>query len=54
MSESLKPYNPFDNALTDDDIPWFLTEAYQDNDPGVFIVALGHVVKLRFTFFKKS
>lgn len=45
MNETLKPYNPFDNALTDEDIPWFLTEAYLDDDPGVFITALGHVVK---------
>ena len=45
MKATLQPYNPFDNALTVDDIPWFLTEAYQDEDPSVFVTALGHVVK---------
>lgn len=45
MKNKLKPYNPFENALTDEDIPWFLTEASIDNDPAVFITALGHVVR---------
>ncbi|WP_062263391.1 addiction module antidote protein [Endozoicomonas arenosclerae] len=47
MKDNLKPYNPFDNALTDEDIPWFLTEAYLDEDPAVFITALGHIVKYK-------
>ncbi|WP_422412079.1 MULTISPECIES: addiction module antidote protein [unclassified Endozoicomonas] len=38
-------YDMVENALTDEDIPWFLTEASLDNDPAVFITALGHVVR---------
>ena len=34
-----------DFLKTDDDIAAYLTEAYRDDDPAVFIVALGHVVK---------
>lgn len=45
MSIKTKPYNPFDHLLTDDDIPEYLAEAYQDDDPAVFVTALGHVVK---------
>ncbi|WP_422132585.1 addiction module antidote protein [Endozoicomonas sp. ALD040] len=45
MSLKLTPFDPFDHALTDEDIPWFLTEAYLDEDPAVFIIALGDVVK---------
>jgi len=30
---------------SDAEIAEYLSEAYQDNDPAVFIVALGHVVK---------
>ncbi|WOG28543.1 hypothetical protein [Endozoicomonas sp. 8E] len=34
-------YDMVGNALTDEDIPWLLTEASLDNDPAVFITALG-------------
>lgn len=34
-----------DFLKTDDEISAYLTEAYRDDDPAVFIVALGHVVK---------
>jgi len=34
-----------DFLKTDDEIATYLTEAYRDDDPAVFIVALGHVVK---------
>jgi len=30
---------------SDAEIAEYLSEAYQNNDPAVFIVALGHVVK---------
>ena len=34
-----------DFLKADDEIAAYLTEAYRDDDPAVFIVALGHVVK---------
>ncbi len=37
--------NPMDFFKSDAEIAEYLSEAYQDNDPAVFIVALGHVVK---------
>jgi len=36
-----------DFLKTDDEIAAYLTEAYRDDDSAVFIVALGHVVKLK-------
>jgi probable addiction module antidote protein len=45
MSIKTTPFNPMDFLKTDDDIAAYLTEAYRDDDPAVFIVALGHVVK---------
>lgn len=46
MGLKLTPLNPVD-MLRDDEIASFLTEAYQDDDPAVFIIALGDVVKHR-------
>ena len=46
MGLKLTPLNPVD-MLRDDEIAGFLTEAYQDDDPAVFIIALGDVVKHR-------
>ena len=45
MSIETTPFNPMDFLKTDDEIAAYLTEAYRDDDPAVFIVALGHVVK---------
>ena len=45
MSIKTTPFNPIDFLKTDDEIATYLTEAYRDDDPAVFIVALGHVVK---------
>jgi probable addiction module antidote protein len=45
MSIKTTPFNPMDFLKTDDEIATYLTEAYRDDDPAVFIVALGHVVK---------
>jgi probable addiction module antidote protein len=45
MSIETTPFNPMDFLKTDDEIATYLTEAYRDDDPAVFIVALGHVVK---------
>ncbi|WP_257266265.1 addiction module antidote protein [Endozoicomonas sp. ONNA2] len=46
MVLKLTPLNPVE-MLRDDEIASFLTEAYQDDDPAVFIIALGDVVKHR-------
>lgn len=46
MGLKLTPLNPVE-MLRDDEIASFLTEAYQDDDPAVFIIALGDVVKHR-------
>jgi len=45
MSIKTTPFNPMDFFRSDAEIAEYLSEAYQDNDPAVFIVALGHVVK---------
>ena len=45
MKTITKPYNPFDHLLTDAQISDYLTNAFLDDDPSVFVVALGHVVK---------
>lgn len=45
MSIKTTPFNPIDFFNTEAEIAEYLAEAYQDDDPAVFIVALGHVVK---------
>ncbi|MGR6831048.1 addiction module antidote protein [Aliivibrio wodanis] len=39
------PFNPFDYLETQDEINIFLRECLEDNDPNVFVSALGHLVK---------
>ena len=41
----LTEYNPFDHLLDEDELSRYLTEAYEDEDPAVFVVALGHAIK---------
>ena len=41
----LTEYNPFDYLLDEDEVAQYLTDAYEDNDPAVFVVALGHAIK---------
>lgn len=41
----LTEYNPFDHLLTEDELCQYLTDAYEDDDPAVFVVALGHAIK---------
>ena len=45
MGEKLTPLNPVDLLQGEDEIAEFLSEAYLDDDPNVFIIALGHVAK---------
>ena len=47
MGEKLTPFNPVDLLQGEDEIAEFLSEAYLDDDPNVFIIALGHVAKHR-------
>jgi probable addiction module antidote protein len=47
MSIKTTPFNPMDFLKSDDEIAEYLTEAYRDDDPAVFIVALGHVARHR-------
>ncbi|PHS70453.1 MAG: putative addiction module antidote protein [Cycloclasticus sp.] len=39
-----KSYNPFNHLLTRNEITEYLTAAIEDDDPSVFITALGHVI----------
>ncbi len=45
MRTEIKPYNPFDFLLDDSDIGEYLTNAFMDDDPDLFIIALGHVAR---------
>jgi probable addiction module antidote protein len=45
MKTQIKPYSPFDHLLTDADMGDYLTQAFMDDDPAVFMTALGHVAK---------
>ncbi len=45
MVEKLTPLNPVDLLQGDDEIAEFLSDAYMDDDPNVFIIALGNVAK---------
>ncbi|WP_299011768.1 addiction module antidote protein [uncultured Shewanella sp.] len=46
-ANSLKttPFNPFDYMETQQEINDFLRECLDDDDPSVFVSALGHLVK---------
>ncbi|MCY4427853.1 MAG: putative addiction module antidote protein [Halieaceae bacterium] len=43
----LTEYNPFDHLLAEEELAQYLTDAYKDDDPAVFVVALGHAIKYR-------
>lgn len=45
MKTVTKPYNPFDNLLTESDMGEYLTNAFLDEDPSVFVTALGHIAR---------
>lgn len=45
MTTEISPYNPIDYLETDEEIMSYLNEAYHDDDPNVFVVALGHFAK---------
>ena len=45
MSNKPTPFNPFDYMDSQDEINAFLRECLGDDDPNVFVSALGHLVK---------
>ena len=45
MAIEIKNYSPFDYLETKEEINEYLNNAYMDEDPRVFIVALGHLAK---------
>jgi probable addiction module antidote protein len=45
MSTKTTPYNPFDYLETQAEINDFMTECFQDEDPQIFVNALGHLLK---------
>ncbi len=47
MQTETKPYSPFDHLLTDAEVGDYLSMAFMDDDPGVFVTALGHVARRR-------
>ena len=47
MAIKTKPFNPIEMLHSGKEIAEFLTDAYNDDDPAVFIASLGHVVKHR-------
>lgn len=45
MTNKTTPFNPFDYMETQEEINEFLRECLEDDDPSVFVSALGHLVK---------
>ncbi len=47
MGVKLQEYNPADLLKSKKDINYYLNDAYNDDDPATFIIALGDVVKMK-------
>jgi probable addiction module antidote protein len=45
MNNKTSPFNPFDYMESQEEINDFLRECLEDDDPAVFVSALGHLVK---------
>ena len=45
VSTATMPYNPFDYLETQEEINEYLTDAFQDDDPRLFIIALGYLAR---------
>ncbi len=41
----VKPFNPAEHLQTDEEIAEYLNQAYDDEDPEVFVIALGNVIR---------
>ena len=42
-----KSFNPVEFLQNDEEITQYLNEAYEDENPDVFVIALGYVAKAR-------
>ncbi|MFV0436914.1 MAG: addiction module antidote protein [Desulfopila sp.] len=42
---TISPYNPFDYLESDEEINAYLSEAFNDDDPHVFLIALGYLAR---------
>ncbi len=47
MKTKTSPYNPLDYLNSEEEIAQYLNDAYMDDDPEVFVIALGHVAKAK-------
>lgn len=47
MSIKTSPFNPFDFMDSEAEVHEFLVECFKDDDPKVFVNALGHLVRKR-------
>ncbi|BCG63785.1 MAG: toxin [Methyloprofundus sp.] len=47
MAIELKSYNPVEFFQNEEELVSYLNDAYLDEDPSVFLVALGHIAKAR-------
>ena len=47
MKTKTSPYNPLDYLNSEEEIAQYLNDAYVDDDPEVFVIALGHVAKAK-------
>ncbi len=45
MKVKISPYNPLDYLETKEEINEYLNNAFKDDDPQVFLIALGHLAK---------
>lgn len=47
MSIELKAYNPVEFFQNEEEVVSYLNDAYSDDDPSIFLVALGHIAKVK-------
>ncbi len=47
MDIKLKEYDPADLLKSEEDITRYLNDAYNDDDPATFLIALGDVAKMK-------
>jgi len=45
MTLKTKSYNPFDYLETKEEIAEYLNNAYMEDDPRIFIIAIGHLAR---------
>jgi probable addiction module antidote protein len=47
MKTETTPFNPVDYLESEEEIAQYLNDAYQDDDPRMFMIALGNVTKAK-------